>query len=131
METVRFYQRSGLLKQPRRLGGGYREYSESDVRRILFIKRAQSLGFNLDDVAGLLRLDGPQICSKTHDLTARKLQVVEEKIAALTSIRDALNQMVHHCELDHERGTCPIIEALVQGSNPIPAQNGQSAPSKR
>ena len=116
VETVRFYQRSGLLAEPVRPFRGYREYSQSDVRRILFIKRAQTLGFNLSDIAGLLKLDGPQTCSLTHDLTLNKLHLVEDKIAGLRSIRCALKQMVRQCELDHEMGTCPIIHTLMNGS---------------
>lgn len=114
VETVRFYQRSGLLAEPERPASGYREYSHAEVRRIRFVKRAQTLGFSLEDVAGLLALDGPQTCSSTHDIALHKLIVVEEKIAALANIRDALRQMVRLCELKHKRGTCPIIESLVQ-----------------
>ena len=113
VETVRFYQRSGLLPEPERPLSGYREYTEADVRRIRFIKRAQTLGFNLEDIEGLLQLDGPQTCSVTHDLAVNKLHLVEEKIAALAAIRDALRQMVRQCELKHKRGTCPIIQSLV------------------
>lgn len=114
VETIRFYQRSGLLAEPERPSSGYREYSQTDVQRILFIKRAQTLGFSLEDVAGLLELDGPQTCSLTHDLALHKLHLVEDKIAALASIRDALQQMVRQCELKHKQGTCPIIQSLVQ-----------------
>jgi len=115
VETVRFYQRSGLLAEPVRPLRGYREYSQADVQRIRFIKRAQTLGFNLGDIADLLRLDGPQACRTTHDLTLNKLHLVEGKISGLKSIRRALKQMVRQCELDHETGTCPIIQALTEG----------------
>ncbi len=114
VETIRFYQRSGLLPEPERPLSGYREYSSDDVRRIRFIERAQTLGFNLEDIAGLLKLDGPQACSVTHDLALEKLHVVEEKIKALDAIRDALQQMVRQCERKHKRGTCPIIQSLVR-----------------
>ena len=114
VETVRFYQRSGLLPEPERPMSGYREYTDSDRRRIRFIKRAQTLGFNLEDIAGLLKLDGPQTCSVTHDLALEKLHVVKEKIDALVAIRDALQQMVRQCERKHTRGTCPIIQSLVR-----------------
>ena len=114
VETIRFYQRSGLLPEPERPLSGYREYSNDDVRRIRFIKRAQTLGFNLDDIAGLLKLDGPQTCSVTHDLALEKLHVVERKIKALDAIRDALQQMVRQCERKHKLGTCPIIQSLVR-----------------
>lgn len=113
VETIRFYQRSGLLQEPERPLSGYREYTNDDTRRIRFIKRAQTLGFSLEDIAGLLKLDGPQTCSVTHDLALNKLHLVEEKIAALASIRDALQGMVRQCELKHQRGTCPIIQSLI------------------
>ena len=112
VETVRFYQRSGLLAEPERPASGYREYSPADVQRIRFIKRAQTLGFTLDDVAGLLRLDGPQTCNRTFHLAKKKLKLVEEKIAALTLIQNALKQMVRQCERKHKKGTCPIIDSL-------------------
>jgi MerR family mercuric resistance operon transcriptional regulator len=113
VETVRFYQRSGLLAEPERPSSGFREYGQADVQRIRFIKRAQTLGFNLDNIADLLELDGPQTCDVTHDLALDKLHLVEEKIAALGSIRNALKYMVRQCELKHERGVCPIIQSLV------------------
>ena len=112
VETVRFYQRSGLLPEPQRPLSGYREYTDGDRRRIRFIKRAQTLGFNLEDITGLLKLDGPQMCRVTYDLALEKLHVVKERIDALVAIRDALRQMVRQCELKHKRGTCPIIQSL-------------------
>lgn len=114
VETVRFYQRSGLLTEPERPAAGYREYSKTDMQRIRFIKRAQTLGFNLEDIAGLLQLGGPQTCNLTHDLALNQLHLVEQKLAALASIRDAFKQMVRQCELKHKSGTCPIIQSLVQ-----------------
>src|SRR5260370_26520740 len=113
VETVRFYQRSGLLAEPERPSSGFREYSRADVERIRFIKRAQTLGFNLDNIGDLLELDGPQTCDVTHHLALDKLHLVEEKIAALGSIRDALKHMVRQCESKHEPGVCPMIQSLV------------------
>ena len=127
VETVRFYQRSGLLPEPERPMSGYREYADDDARRIRFIKRAQTLGFSLEDIAGLLRLDGPQTCMVTHDLALEKLHVVEEKIAALASIRDALQQLVWQCERKHKSCTCPIIESLAQNNNEL-RSNSTPAP---
>lgn len=112
VETIRFYQRSGLLPEPERPLSGYREYTIDDAKRIRFIKRAQTLGFSLEDIAGLLKLDGPQTCSSAHDLALEKLHVVKEKIEALASIRDVLQQLVRQCELKHKRGSCPIIQSL-------------------
>ncbi|MGC9291747.1 MAG: MerR family transcriptional regulator [Acidobacteriaceae bacterium] len=120
VETVRFYQRSGLLVEPERPFSGYREYTQDDVQRIRFIKRAQTLGFNLGDIAGLLKLDGPQTCSAVHDLALAKLHLVEDKIAALSLVRGALKQMVRQCERKHEQGRCPIIQSLAQEQSQKP-----------
>lgn len=114
VETVRFYQRSGLLTEPRRPASGFRQYNRSDVQRIRFIKRAQTLGFDLANIAELLKLDGPQACDATHDLAVAKLHLVEEKIAALRLIESALQHMVRQCERKHQLGTCPIIQSLAQ-----------------
>lgn len=112
IETVRFYQRRGLLAEPKRPASGYREYSQADVERIRFVRRAQMLGFSLEDTSGLLKLDGPQSCKRTHDLALNKLHLVEEKMAALQRMQDALRQLVRKCELRHEQGNCPIIQSL-------------------
>lgn len=114
VETVRFYQRSGLLTEPTRPYSGFRKYSQSYVQRIRFIKRAQTLGFSLENIAELLQLDGPQACDVTHDLAVEKLHLVEEKIADLQLMREALQKMVRQCERKHKQGTCPIIQSLTQ-----------------
>ena len=90
IETVRFYQRSGLMDEPARPYSGYRTYGGSDVRRIRFIKRAQQLGFTLDEVANLLRLEGSQTCASTRTLAARKLAMVDAKLNDLLAIKMAL-----------------------------------------
>ncbi len=114
VETVRFYQRCKLLTEPVRPASGHRVYSQADVQRIRFIKRAQTLGFNLHDIAGLLKLDGPNICEVTHDLALEKLHIAEQKIASLEMIRDALQHFVRQCERKHKRGSCPIIQSLLE-----------------
>ena len=114
VETIRFYQRRGLLPEPARPLSGYREYTDNDRRRVRFIRRAQTLGFTLEDISVLLKLDGPHTCSTTHDLALEKLHVVSEKIQALVAIRDALEQMVRQCERSHPHGACPMIHALEQ-----------------
>lgn len=114
VETVRFYQRSGLVVEPKRPVSGYREYGQTDVERIRFIKRAQTLGFSLEDIRGLLTLDGPQTCKSTHDETLTKMRLVEDKIRALQQMRDALRQLVQKCELNYDEGYCPIIQSLTQ-----------------
>ncbi len=117
IEAVRFYQHSGLVEEPKRPLSGYREYGQADVERIRFIKRAKTLGFSLEDIRGLLRLDGPQTCRLTHDLACNQLYIVEAKIADLQKIRNALRQLVRKCEQNHEEGDCPIIQSLMRGKS--------------
>lgn len=113
VETVRFYQRIGLIDEPARPPGGYRTYGDEDVRRIRFIKRAQLLGFALDEIASLLRLEGSQTCASTRDLAARKLAMVEAKLSDLVAMQIALATMVSRCDREHPSAGCPIIQALV------------------
>ncbi len=113
VETVRFYQRSGLIEEPARPHGGYRTYGEADVRRIRFIKRAQLLGFTLDEIASLLRLEGALACASTRDLATRKLAMVESKLADLQAMKTALAGMVARCGSGERDDGCPIIQALI------------------
>lgn len=114
VETIRFYQRKGLLPIPERLYGSIRRYDEADVRRIQFIKRAQVLGFKLDEITGLLNLDGARTCTDTRELAVRKLALVEARLADLTAIRTSLSEMIERCDAGDQQGECPIIQALVQ-----------------
>jgi MerR family mercuric resistance operon transcriptional regulator len=109
VETIRFYQRRGLLALPRRPAGGVRRYGEDAAARLLFIKRAQEIGFTLSEVAELLRLE--RGCRDAHDLAAAKLAAVERRIADLARIRKTLRELVGRCEAGESAG-CPIIDAL-------------------
>jgi Hg(II)-responsive transcriptional regulator len=113
VQTIRYYERRGLLPSPPRRTSGYRELPEDTVRRIRFIKRAQDLGFSLDEVAELLRLRTarPHNRARVRGIAERRVRQIEQKIAELTALRDALRVLVHRC---HEGATleCPIIEAL-------------------
>lgn len=114
VETVRFYQRSGLLDEPPRPASGYRQYATADVQRIRFIKRAQVLGFTLEEIAGLLRLEGARTCAETRELAARKLGMVESRLTDLTAMRAALLDMIGKCDTGDRQGECPMIRALVE-----------------
>lgn len=114
VETVRFYQRSGLLDEPVRPDSGYRTYKEADVRRIRFIKRAQLLGFTLDEIAELLKLEGSRTCADTRDLAARKLSMVESKLSDLLAMKKALVGMIGRCDVGNRTRGCPIIQALIE-----------------
>jgi MerR family transcriptional regulator, mercuric resistance operon regulatory protein len=112
VETVRYYQRCGLLEEPLKPMGGYRHYSPEIVKRLRFIKRAQALGFALKEIAGLLQLDDRLGCATARQVAAQKLAAVEEKLAGLATIRNGLIDLVQQCDAVGGGGTCPIIEGL-------------------
>jgi len=112
VETCRYYQRRGLLDQPKKPLGGYRHYPPDTAKRVRFIKRAQALGFTLEEVAGLLRLDVASACAETRELAAHKLALIEEKLAELTAMRKGLAALVSECGKGGKR-PCPIIQMLV------------------
>ena len=117
VQTIRYYERRGLLPAPPRRASGYRELPEATVRRVRFIKRAQELGFSLDEIAELLRLRAakPHNRTRVRAVAERRIQQIEQKIAELEALQQELRTLVHRC---HE-GTaleCPIIEALEQPS---------------
>jgi len=114
VETVRYYQRIGLLTMPRRDYGSIRRYLADDLKRIRFIKRAQKLGFSLDEVALLLGLSDGRHCAQTRVLAEKKLTVVEEKIADLEAIQKALKGLVAKCSKGSRGCGCPIIDVLIE-----------------
>ena len=113
VETVRFYQRSGLIDEPERPRSGYRTYGDEHVRRIRFVKRAQLLGFTLEEIASLLKLEGSGTCSSTRALATKKLALVEAKMGDLFAIRTALATMLARCDSETQETSCPIIQALI------------------
>jgi MerR family mercuric resistance operon transcriptional regulator len=117
VETVRYYQRIGLLPMPRRDYGSIRRYLADDLKRIRFIKRAQKLGFSLDEVALLLGLSDGRHCAETKALAETRLAVVEEKIADLEAIRQALKGLVAKCSRGSRGCGCPVIDALIAGES--------------
>ncbi|MGH8584062.1 MAG: Hg(II)-responsive transcriptional regulator [Gammaproteobacteria bacterium] len=114
LETIRYYQRRGLLEEPGKPPGGYRHYPADAVKRLRFIKRAQALGFTLEEITGLLRLEGADCCADTRALATRKLSVIEAKIADLDAMRSALAGLVRACDSGDGRATCPIIQGLAR-----------------
>jgi len=112
VETVRYYQRRGLLAEPKRFSGSIRRYGQADVARLRFIKSAQRLGFSLDEIEGLLALDDGTHCREARTLGQGKLDDVRGKIAELRCIESVLVRLVKDC--DRSRGTvsCPLIAAL-------------------
>ena len=114
VETVRYYQRIGLLSLPSRDYGSIRRYWAEDLKRIRFIKRAQKLGFSLDEVALLLGLSDGRHCAETKVLAEKKLAVIEEKIADLDAIRKALKGLDAKSSNGSRGCGCPVIDALIE-----------------
>lgn len=112
VETVRYYQRTGLVSEPPRPAGGVRRYSEETVARLRFIKRAQELGFTLAEIRRLLELGDPQTCSKARALAAEKLSLVRTRIADLDRMRGVLEALIERCDAARGKVACPIIETL-------------------
>jgi len=112
VETIRYYQRRGLLSEPAKPLNGHRRYPADWAKRVRFIKRAQVLGFTLEEITGLLRLDAAHACAETRDRAARKLQIIEQKLADLTAMRRALAKLMRQCDSLDGTGACPIIAAL-------------------
>jgi MerR family mercuric resistance operon transcriptional regulator len=112
IQTIRFYQRRGLVAKPTKPTGGVRRYAPDAVARIRFIKRAQALGFSLDEVALLLGLSDGQHCAETKALAEKKLRMVQEKMSALAAIQDALTGLITKCSKGSRGCGCPIIDAL-------------------
>ena len=116
VETIRYYQGIGLLPRPRREQGRIRRYVADDLKRVRFIKRAQALGFSLDEVAILLGLAEGEHCAETKALAEKKLTIVKEKIDDLTAMRKVLQGLVSECARGGRGQGCPVIDALAQDS---------------
>lgn len=114
VETVRYYQRKGLLAEPDKPSGGIRRYGNADVARVKFIKAAQGLGFSLAEITDLLALDDGAHCREARALGQHKLDDVRKKLADLRRIESVLARLVRDC--GNARGTisCPLIMALQQ-----------------
>lgn len=120
VETVRYYQRRELLAIPDRPAGGIGRYTPSALTRLRFIKRAQSLGFTLDDVQALLSLDDGRDCSAARQIGEHKLADVRQRLQALRVLESALQDLVSRCSTRKRKVTCPLIEALMQSEAQVP-----------
>ncbi|MDE1161143.1 MAG: Hg(II)-responsive transcriptional regulator [Acidobacteriaceae bacterium] len=112
VETIRYYQRRTLLDEPQKPNGGFRHYSEESVKRVLFIKRAQALGFTLEEIQGLLALDQRKACLETREVAAHKMELIAQKIADLSRMKKSLARLVRSCDASVENAPCPIIHLL-------------------
>ncbi|MDT8399500.1 MAG: Hg(II)-responsive transcriptional regulator [Pseudomonadales bacterium] len=117
VETIRFYQRKGLLLAPDKPPGSIRRYGEADVTRLRFVKSAQRLGFSLDEVAGLLKLEDGAHCDEACQQAERKLADVHARLADLQRIEAALTDLVERCSAANGNVCCPLIAALHGGAD--------------
>ena len=116
VETVRYYQRRGLLAEPPRtggtgLGGGIRRYGSDDVRRLRFIRSAQAAGFTLEEIAELLALDASEDRARARALATARLEALDAKIVELEQARAALRRLAASCDAG-AKGPCPILQAF-------------------
>lgn len=117
IETIRYYQRIGLMSTPARSYGSVRRYASISVGRLRFIKRAQQLGFTLEEVAHLLRLEDGTRCNEARELATHKLMVVEQKLEDLHAMREALAKLITACgSRRNAKQRCPLIESLAKES---------------
>ena len=110
VETIRYYQRRGLLQEPDR-NGGVRRYDQADLSRLRFIRAAQAGGFTLNEIAELLALDATEERSRARELANNRIKEIDLKIAALKNARQSLRRLADECA-DGSDGRCPIIEAF-------------------
>lgn len=120
IETVRYYQRRGLLKVPKRpatggLGGGFRRYGEEDVRRLRFIRSAQQAGFSLTEISKLIRLHATNDRSRARDLAQKRIAALDKQIAELEAARASLRNLARACSAG-PAGPCPILMAFDSGT---------------
>ena len=114
IDTVRFYEREGLLPEARRTQSGYRLYSADDVDRLRFIRRAKTLGFSLEEIGELLSLNSAKGSrASVRKLAQHRLADLNQKISELTAIRDALATLVRRCTGEGPLKGCPIIQGVL------------------
>ena len=115
VETVRFYQRRGLLPEPRRDLGTVRRYSAADAEQLRFIKRTQAVGFTLAEVQALISARQKRSCKATRALAAEKLEAVEQRMKELVQLRRELKQWIAECDSNGTTVSCPTLDALEAG----------------
>jgi DNA-binding transcriptional MerR regulator len=115
-QTLRYYERRRLLPEPERSLSGYRTYTEDAVGTVRFIKRAQRLGFTLDDIEELLHLaeGGPDHCEAARSMAGTRIADLDRRIAELRTMRDALDSLVTTCDQLRDQHECPILHELAR-----------------
>lgn len=112
VETVRYYERRGLVAQPARVAGAYRRYGAGHVHRIRFIRRGQELGFNLEEIETLLELEDGTDRRSIRRIAAARLEETRRRVADLKRIEHVLEHLLHECETHSKAPRCPIISAI-------------------
>jgi DNA-binding transcriptional MerR regulator len=114
VQTLRYYERRGLLPEPARSPSGYRDYGDDAVRVVRFVKRAQQLGFTLDDIEDLLHLagGGPDSCDEARAMARSRIDDLQLRIDELTGMRDALARLVETCGESRAERQCPILHDI-------------------
>ncbi|MEE9139476.1 MAG: heavy metal-responsive transcriptional regulator [Alphaproteobacteria bacterium] len=115
--TLRYYERRGLIPRPARTASNYRIYTEDAARRVLFIKRAQALGFSLEEIKDLLSLKASPVarCGEVREIAAEKIRTIDDKVDALEAMRVALSKLIAECAGEGPVSDCPILESLEAG----------------
>lgn len=119
VDTIRFYEKQGLIAKPARSQGGFRLYEESDIERLSFVSRGQTLGFSLEEIRELLLLrnTGEDACTHVHDLLDQKLSVIRAKIAELRKLERHLKEAKERCDRELVTkcvGSCPVIDEIAR-----------------
>lgn len=129
VETIRYYERQGLLESPQRRASGYRQYDESVISRLHFIRRAKNLGFTLAEIRELLGLwcSGNTRCDHVRTRAVQKISDIDEKIRSLQTMRRSLQQIICQCERQNSVAECLLWEGLAQ----TPGADTQPAPAGR
>jgi Hg(II)-responsive transcriptional regulator len=113
-QTLRYYERRGLLPEPARTPSGYRNYGDDAVRVVRFVKRAQQLGFTLDDIEDLLHLagGGPDSCDEARVMARGRIVDLQQRIDELADMRDALTRLIETCGESRAERQCPILHDI-------------------
>jgi len=118
IDTVRHYERIGLLQPTVRLASGYRRYGDAEQKRLRFIRRAKALGFTLEEIQALLSLSASRSAAQVRAAASERLANVERRIAELARVRDSLRELIRACPGHGRAEDCPILNALSQESDP-------------
>ena len=125
-ETIRYYEREGLLPSPPRTDGGYRTFSDEDLKRLVFIKNAQKFGFGLQEIRELLAIaDGDLIDrAQVRGIAKAKAAQIDDQIERLTRLRHAMQNLIHRCAHATSLTGCPIIETLADDTSTLLETDG-------